>query len=162
MLAAEGGPGEALLAPVLPGDITTIQLDGSTTYNVQKDGFLAGTENLEVSTKMQNLSKGLFSGEGFFIVKVSGSGTLFVNTFGAIHEVELPAGKEMIIDNGHLVAWADTTQYKIEKASKGWISSMTSGEGLVTRFTGPGKVVIQTRNAQAFAAWMMQFLPSSK
>ncbi|MEM9022478.1 MAG: TIGR00266 family protein [Bacteroidota bacterium] len=158
-LTANGADGEVLLAPASPGDITHIAMDGSTTYNVQKDGFLAGSQDLEVSTKMQNLAKGLFSGEGFFIVKVSGTGDLFVNSFGAIHRIDLPAGKDYIVDNGHLVAWADTLQYKVQKASKGWISSFTSGEGLVTRFTGPGSLYIQSRNAPAFGSWIRPYIP---
>ncbi len=158
-LKAETGPGEAILAPATPGDVQAIVMDGQTAYNVQKDGFFAGTDGLEVATKMQNLGKGLFSGEGFFIIKVSGAGTLFVSSFGAIHKITIPAGKEYIIDNGHLVAWPETTSYTIQKASKGWISSFTSGEGLVTRFTGPGEVFIQTRNAPAFGGWIRQFIP---
>jgi uncharacterized protein (AIM24 family) len=29
-----------------------------------------------------------------------------------------------------------------------------AGEGLVCKFTGPGTVFMQTRNAQAFAMWL--------
>jgi len=158
---ATRGPGHVLLAPTIPGDIALIELDGSIEYNVQKDGFLAGSDSIEVNAKMQNLVQGLFSGEGFFVLKVKGIGTLALSSFGGIHEVNLAAGEECIIDNAHLVAWPSTTKYKIEKASKGWISSFTSGEMLVCRFTGPGKVYIQTRNANGFADWVKQFIPAS-
>ncbi|MDR1481505.1 MAG: TIGR00266 family protein [Synergistaceae bacterium] len=145
-LTASRGPGEALLAHSLPGDISDVALDGSYGLNVQKDGFMAATEGVEVNTQMQNLFKGLFSGEGFFILKVSGKGTVFLSSYGAIHAINIAAGEEVIIDNGHLVAWPDYMQYKIEKASNGWISSFMSGECLVCRFKGPGTVLIQTRN----------------
>ena len=49
--------------------------------------------------------------------------------------------------------------YKIEKASSGWISSFTSGEMLVCRFKEPGVVLIQTRNPQGFAEWIKDLLP---
>ncbi len=158
---ATRGAGHVLLAPTIPGDIILIELDGTTEYNVQKDGFLASSDTVEINTQMQNLFKGLFSGEGFFILKVKGTGTLALNSFGGIHEVNLAQGEECIIDNSHLVAWSSTTQYKMEKAAKGWISSFTSGEMLVCRFTGPGKIYIQTRNAQSFAGWLRQFIPAS-
>jgi uncharacterized protein (TIGR00266 family) len=158
-LKAVRGAGEVILAPTAPGDIICIELDGSVTYSVQKDGFLAGSQELQVETKMQNLTKGLFSGEGFFILKIGGVGKLFVNSFGAIHKISLPAGKEYIIDNAHLVAWPNTTNFRVEKASKGWISSITSGEGLVTRFIGPGEVYIQTRNTPSFGNWISRFIP---
>lgn len=159
-LAATRGDGYAMLAPASPGDVCIIELDGMTEWNVQKDGFLAGADSIIVETQMQNLARGLFSGEGFFILKIKGKGTLILSSFGAIHEINLAPGEEYIIDNSHLVAWPTTTNFTMEKASKGWISSFTSGEMLVCKFTGPGKVYIQTRNSSAFGSWLRQFLPS--
>lgn len=159
-LNARRGPGEVLLAPSIPGDIVDVDLDGSYSLVVQKDGFLASSNGVEVSSKMQNLLQGVFSGEGFFTLKVSGKGTVFLNSYGGIHAINLEAGEERIIDNGHLVAWADYMDYKIEKASSGWISSFTSGEMLVCRFRGPGVVLIQTRNPQGFGDWVRSFVPS--
>ena len=158
-LRATRGSGEVFLAPASIGDIVQIDMDGSKDYILQKDGFFAGSESISVHTKMQNLAKGFFSGEGFFILRVSGSGTLFASSYGAIHELSLKSGEDYIIDNSHLVAWPADVVYNVEKASKGWISSFTSGEGLVCRFRGPGKVYIQTRNPGGFGAWIKQFIP---
>ncbi|MBU5675221.1 TIGR00266 family protein [Alkaliphilus sp. MSJ-5] len=160
-LAANRGPGEALLAPSVPGGVVDVELDGSYGLCVQKDGFLAASDSISVDTQMQNLTRGLFSGEGFFILKVRGTGTVFINSYGAIHPINLEAGEEVVIDNSHLVAWPDYMQYNIEKASSGWISSWTSGESLVCRFRGPGTVLIQTRNPRGFGAWIRQFIPTS-
>ena len=90
---------------------------------------------------MQNLGKGLFSGAGLFVVKASGTGTLFFNSFGAIYPLELQVGEEMVVDTGHLVAWDADMNYKVTKASSGIMSSLTSGEMLVCKFTGPGKFI---------------------
>lgn len=160
-MTANRGNGEVLLAPPSLGDIEAIELDGSYKLFVQKDGFLAGTSGIEVNTKMQNLGKGLLSGEGFFIVEISGRGTVFLSSYGAIHAVNLSQGEEVIIDNGHLVAWPSYMNYTIEKASKGWLSSIKSGEGLVCRFRGEGVVLIQTRNPAGFGAWLKKFIPGS-
>ena len=153
-ISASRGDGEVLLAPSIPGSIVDVELDGSYDLLVQKDGFLAGTHAISVSTKMQNLMQGFLSGEGFFVVKVSGKGTVFLNSYGAIHPINLQAGEEVVVDNNHLVAWPDYMKYEITKASSGWISSLTSGEALVCRFRGPGVVLIQTRNPAAFANWI--------
>lgn len=158
-LIASHGPGEVLLGHPLPGGILDVELDGSYGLVVQKDGYLASTQGIQVDTKMQNLSKGLFSGEGFFVLNVTGRGTVFVSSYGVIHPMNLGAGEEVIIDNGHLVAWPDYMQYSIEKASSGWISSVTSGECLVCRFRGPGVVLIQTRNPSGFEAWIRSMIP---
>jgi len=158
-LSANRGAGEVLLSPSSIGDIQAVELDGSYRLFVQKDGFLAGTSGIQVNTKMQNLSRGLLSGEGFFIIEISGSGTVFLSSYGAIHAINLEPGEERIVDNGHLVAWPDYVHYSIEKASKGWFSSITSGEGLVCRFRGEGVVLIQSRNPSGFGTWIKKFLP---
>ena len=157
-LTATRGDGEVLLGPATPGSVIDVELDGSYGLRVQKDGFLASTPEVNIDTKMQNIVQGLFSGEGLFILSVSGKGTVFLSSFGAIHAINLEPGQEMIVDNGHLVAWADYMTYKIDKASNGWISSFTSGEGIVCKFTGPGVVLIQTRNPNAFGNWLTPLL----
>ena len=160
-IVAKLGPGYVLLAHALPGGITSIELDGSYELRVQKDGFLAATEDIKVDTKMQSLGKGLLSGEGLFLVNISGEGTVFLSSYGAIHEIDIPEGEEMIIDNGHLVAWPADMEYEVKKASSGWFSSLTSGEGVVCHFQGPGTVWIQTRNPDAFEGWIRTLLPES-
>jgi uncharacterized protein (AIM24 family) len=66
---------------------------------------------------------------------------------------QLVEGERYIIDNGHLVAW--NCKYIMERvASGGIISGLSSGEGLVCKFTGPGTVYLQTRNPTAFQAYM--------
>ena len=153
-LTAARGNGEVLFGHAMPGGIIDVELDGSYGLKVQKDGFLAATDGIDISTKAQNLAKGFFSGEGLFILEARGKGTVFISSYGAIHAIELAAGEEYIVDNGHLVAWADYMQYNIEKASSGWGGSIMSGECLVCRFRGPGIVLIQTRNPKGFKGWL--------
>jgi len=160
-MKAENGDGEALLAPPAPGEILLLDLDGTTEYFVQKGGFLAAENTVRLETKAQNLTQGLFSGEGFFITRMAGQGKLALSSFGAIHRVDLAAGQEYVVDNGHLVAWTATTAYRVSKASAhGWISSIFAGEGIVCRFTGPGTVYVQSRNPKAFAGWLTGYLPT--
>ncbi len=160
-LHATRGAGEVLIGHAQPGGILDLELDGSYGLRVQQNGFLAASEGIDVNTKVQNLAQGLFSGEGFFILKVSGRGTVFISSYGVIHPINLDDGEEVIIDNGHLVAWPDYMDYKIEKASRGYISSFTSGEGLVCRFRGPGTVLIQTRNPDSFQNWIRSMIPTN-
>ncbi|MTI81290.1 MAG: TIGR00266 family protein [Firmicutes bacterium] len=159
-LTASRGSGKVYLAPSTPGEIIDVELDGSYNLVVQKDGFLAGSSGLNISTQTQNLAQGFLSGEGFFVVKVSGKGVVFINTYGSIHVFDLQPGEEIVVDNSHLVAWPDYMNYTMDKASKGWVSSFTSGEGVVCRFKGPGPVIIQTRNPKGFGSWIKRFIPT--
>ncbi len=160
-MTARRGDGEVLIGHQLPGGILDLELDGSYGLVVQKDGYLASTDGIQIETKVQNLTCGLFSGEGFFVLNVRGKGVVFISSYGVIHPINLDDGEEVIIDNGHLVAWPDYMEYQIEKAASGIISSFTSGEMLVCRFRGPGVVLIQTRNPDAFSAWIRSMVPSS-
>jgi uncharacterized protein (TIGR00266 family) len=155
---ARGGPGEVTLAPGAPGDIAAIELSGQPFF-VQASSYLAGDSSLVVDTKWGG-AKSFFSGEGLFVLLVQGQGLLLVSSFGAIHRKRLQAGERYIVDTGHLVAWEGTTQYTLRKAASGFFRSMMSGEGIVAEFTGPGELLIQTRNLEALAGLLKPFFPT--
>jgi uncharacterized protein (AIM24 family) len=78
------GPGELLLAPSALGDITNVRLTGNDQWSVGKDAFLACTQGIVKDYKRQGIGKALFSGEGLFVYKISGSGIMWISSFGAI------------------------------------------------------------------------------
>lgn len=155
---ARGGPGEVTLAPGAPGDVAAIEMTNQSFF-VQSSSYLAGDAGLTVDTKWGG-AKTFFSGEGLFVLLVQGQGLLLVSSFGAIHRKRLAAGERYVVDTGHLVAWEGTTQYTLRKAAAGFFRSMMSGEGIVAEFTGPGELLIQTRNLAAFAGLMKPFFPT--
>ncbi|KAK7415368.1 hypothetical protein QQX98_005907 [Neonectria punicea] len=147
------GPGELLLGPHMLGDITSLRLTGKETWSVGHDAYLASTQGVIKDSKRQALSKAMFSGEGLWVYKMSGTGLLWLSSFGAIIRKDLVDAEKYIVDNGHLIAW--NTKYVMERvASGGIISGLASAEGLVCKFTGPGTIYMQTRNARAFSAYM--------
>lgn len=77
-------PGEVLLAPNGLGDIATLKLSGNESWSVGKSNFLACRERVVHDLKAQNLSKMMFSGEGWFTYKISGTGILWFTSLGAI------------------------------------------------------------------------------
>jgi uncharacterized protein (TIGR00266 family) len=155
---ARGGPGEVTFAPGAPGDIAAIELNNQTFF-VQSSSYLAGDASLTVDTKWGG-AKSFFGGEGLFVLMVQGKGLLLVSSFGAIHRKTLQAGERYVVDTGHLVAWEGTTQYTLRKAAAGFFRSMMSGEGIVAEFSGPGEILIQTRNLAALAGLLKPFFPT--
>lgn len=156
---SRGGPGEVALAPGSPGDIAGIEMTGQT-YLVQSSSYLAGDTTLAVDTKFGG-ARSFFGGEGLFLLQISGSGLLLVSSFGAIHRRMLQHSEQYVVDTGHLVAWEAHMAYNVRKAAKsGFFRSFLSGEGLVAEFTGPGELLIQTRNLAAFASMLRPFFPS--
>ncbi|ROT41733.1 DUF124-domain-containing protein, partial [Sodiomyces alkalinus F11] len=145
------GPGEVLLAPAMLGDMTSLRLTGKETWSVGQDAYIANTQGVNTDYKRQGIGKAMFSGEGWFVYKITGVGLLWITSFGAIIRKDLIDGEKYIVDNGHLVAW--NTKYVIERvASGGIISGLSSGEGLVCKFTGPGTVYMQTRNVVRYTS----------
>lgn len=156
---ARGGAGEVTLAPGAPGDVVGIEMQNQT-FMVQSSSYLAGDTSLQVDTKFGG-AKSFFGGEGLFVLSISGTGLLLVSSFGAIHRRTLRPGEQYVVDTGHLVAWEGHMQYNLRKAAKsGYLRSFLSGEGMVAEFTGPGEILVQTRNLAAFASMLKPFFPS--
>lgn len=78
------GPGELLLAPFTLGDLSLLRLNGTETWSVGKDAYLACTQGVVKEYKSQGFGKAMFSGEGLFVYKITGSGILWMQSFGAI------------------------------------------------------------------------------
>lgn len=155
---ARGGPGEVSFAPGAPGDIAAIEMNNQI-FMVQSSSYLAGDASLTVDTKWGG-AKTFFGGEGLFVMQVTGTGLLLLTSFGAIHRRMLKPGERYVVDTGHLVAWEASMQYALRKAASGFFRTMVSGEGIVAEFTGPGELLIQTRNLAAFAGLLKPFFPS--
>ena len=149
---AEGGWVD--VAAKLPGDVKIIELDGSTSWVIERGNWLASAASVELDTKWQGF-KMLVGGEGGFMAHVSGTGKVAVASYGAIETITLGAGEQVVVDTNHMLAFADTVSYELTRAVEGKsIQSVKSGEGFVFRFTGPGEIWTQTRNQQQLLAWI--------
>jgi len=148
--------GQVLLAPALPGDIVVRQLEGETLL-VQSGSYVASSDDVDVSTKWGG-AKTFFAREGVILLKISGTGTLVLSSYGAIEEMELGEGEKFTVDTGHLVAFSDRLGFSIRRVG-GLKSTLFSGEGLVVDLTGPGRFWLQTRSEDAFLTWLIPRIP---
>lgn len=148
---------EITMAPAFPGDVRQLRLDQEALH-VQSGSYMASTGDIAIDTKWSG-AKTFFSGEGFFMLKLTGSGDLLVSSYGAIREINLAPGQKMIVDTGHVVAFGETVGYEVHKVS-GWKQTFLSGEGLVVHLIGPGRALLQTRSAHALAGWLAPLLPA--
>jgi len=151
--------GEISVAPKLPGDITHLPLSGGAML-VQSGSWIASEPSVEVDTKWGG-AKTFFSGEGLFMLHCSGAGDMLVSSYGAIVERQLQPGEVFTVDTGHIVAFDEAVTYAVRKVGN-WKSTILGGEGLVTDFTGPGRLLLQTRSAQDLIDWLTVSLPFSR
>ncbi len=145
-----GKSGAVYFAPALAGDIVYHPLDGTKSLIVQGTSYLASGPGVAIKTKFGGL-KSLFSGEGAFWLRCVGNGDLWINCYGAIHEIDVDGA--FIVDTGHVVAFDDTLDYKIKGAGS-LKSTLLSGEGLTMHFSGQGKLYIQSRNLGGLVHWI--------
>ena len=142
---ASGESGMIAFASSFPGSIKAFEIEPGNELICQKGVFLAGEEGVELSVYLnKKLGKGLFGGEGFIMQKLSGRGTVFGEFDGHVVEYELEAGRQIVIDTGHLAAMSATCRMDIQMV-QGARNMIFGGEGLFnTVVTGPGHVWIQT------------------
>lgn len=146
------------LAPPLPGDIAVIEMRGETLM-VQSGSYLASSAGITVDTKWSG-AKTFFGSEGLIMLRISGTGTLIISSYGAIHHMELAAGEEFVVDTGHLVTFEEHLDFNVKKVA-GWKSTLFSGEGLVIELKGPGSLTLQSRSQDSFLSWLIPQLPQN-
>jgi uncharacterized protein (TIGR00266 family) len=152
--------GVVAVAAALPGDMALINLNGSGSLLVQSGSWIASDPSIDVDSKWGG-GKTFFSGEGLILLRCSGAGELLVSAYGAIRSHELAADEKITLDTGHVVAFDDTVQFSVRKAGS-WKSTILGGEGLVTDFTGPGRVWLQTRSSSDLVSWLVARLPPQR
>lgn len=148
------------VAPYLPGDVKTLEVD-ERGVGLTRGSWLCSAATVDLDTKWGGL-KNLAGGEGGFVVHASGHGLLALSCYGAVDTHELAAGEEVVVDSGHVVAFDPAIGMQLTKAAGSLITSAKSGEGFVFRFTGPGWVMIQSRNPSALVDWLTKALPFSR
>lgn len=154
---ADGGPGEVILAPKGVGDIIGVQVAGRGLM-ITSGCFLACDATIELKTVAE--WKGMFGGEGLFMMRTEGTGTVLMSTFGAYRVIDLQPGQAYVIDSGHIVAFEEGMRYQVRKATRSLMGALTSGEGVVCVFEGPGRIWMQTHQARGFAELLSTFIPS--
>lgn len=158
---AQKGEGLIAFASSFPGEIRAVDIAPGRSIVVQKRGFLACTEGVELSVFFQKkFGTGFFGGEGFIMQKLSGHGMAFLEIDGSAVEYTLAPGQQIIVDTGNLAMVDATCQIDIQTV-RGAKNVLFGGEGLFnTVVTGPGRVVLQTMALPAFASALIPYLPA--
>jgi uncharacterized protein (TIGR00266 family) len=147
------------VAGVLPGDTVDIEVTPDSPFFLRRGSWIANSDGVQIDTQWGGMAN-LFGGEGGFGFRATGHGTAVVSIYGAVDVMDLEAGESVTIDTGHVVAYQLSVRFQMRRAVQGrTIQSMKSGEGWVFDFYGPGRVLLQSRNPDAFAAWVAESSP---
>ena len=160
---AQGGQGLIAFASSFPGSIKAVEITPERPVVVQKSGFLASEQGVELSIFFQKKGgAGFFGGEGFIMQKLSGRGIAFTEFDGHIVEYDLDPGESLVVDTGYLAAMDATCSMDIQ-AVPGLKNMVFGGEGIFnTIITGPGHVYLQTMPISQVAGVLRPFMPTAK
>ena len=160
---ATGGNGMIAFASSFPGQIVARQIAPGQELIVQKSGFLASEEGVDLSIFFQKkFGAGFFGGEGFIMQRLSGNGIAFLEFDGHVVEYELRPGQQIVVDTGYLAAMDSSCSIDIQTVP-GLKNIMFGGEGVFnTVVTGPGRVFLQSMPISQMAGCLRPYLPSGK
>lgn len=144
-----GSPSKIMITQNAPGDMRAIKLNGGGFY-IQPGAFVACEPGVQLKVKWAGFAS-LFAGEGLLRNYVSGQGAVFIGGYGAIYEKDIDG--EYIIDSSHIIGYSRDIKLKLG-LSGGIFSSFFSGEGLVARVEGKGKVYLQSRSLIGLAQYL--------
>ena len=130
------------------GHIVPIHLKAGEELHVREHQFLAATQAVDYSfERVKGLATMLFGQSGFFIDKFrgeSGDGVLWLHGYGNVFEKVLAPGEQIDIEPG---GWlykdpAVRMDTVVDRLTSGLFGSTMNF--VVNRFTGPGRVGIQS------------------
>jgi uncharacterized protein (TIGR00266 family) len=154
-------PGWVDVAANLPGDIWVTDVAPGRDLVITRGCWLANSTGVELDTKWGGFNTWA-GGEGGFVMHASGQGQVVVAAYGAFDVHDLQAGQGFTCDSGHLVCYDAGVQVQVRKASSGIVQMLKSGEGLVMDFSGPGRVVTQSRNPNGLISWSQTMIPGTR
>lgn len=110
---------------------------------VDKGMFYACSGGVDVGVVMQkHLSAGLKGGEGWFQTRLRGSGLLVLESPVPMTEIlRVPLRDDVLkVDGSFALLRRGEIDFRVEKATRSLLGTMTSGEGLLQVFSGTGEV----------------------
>ena len=142
------GPGHIAFSRDGAGHVWGMHLKQGETIDVREHQFLAATGHVDYTFKrVKGLANMLFSGTGFFIDTFTArdnDGIVWLHGYGNVFEVTLNPGEQIDIEPGGWVYKDNTVQMEtqMQRLSTGLLAS--AGQLVWNRFTGPGRVAIQS------------------
>ena len=142
------GPGQIGFSRDGAGHIFAIYLNQGEGIEMREHQFLAATATVEYTfTRVKGVSNMLLGGTGFFIDHFTaqhGEGIVWVHGYGNVFEVMLGAGEQLDVEPGGWIYKDRSVQMEtqFQRLSTGLLAS--AGQLVWNRFTGPGRVGIQS------------------
>jgi uncharacterized protein (AIM24 family) len=142
------GPGRIAYSRDGAGQVFALHLSPGEAVDVREHQFLAATDSVEFTfNRVRGMANMLLGGTGIFIdtfTAAAGDGILWLHGYGNVFEVELQPGEQIDIEPGGWIYKSPsvTMETVFQGLSTGFFGS--GGQLAWNRFTGPGKIALQS------------------
>ncbi|MGI9089700.1 MAG: AIM24 family protein [Gemmatimonadaceae bacterium] len=142
------GPGHIAFSRDGAGQILPIHLTRGQSLDVREHQFLAATDTIDFTfQRVRGFANILFSQSGLFIdtFTARADGVVWLHGYGNVFEVTLGSGEQIDVEPGGWVYKDPSVSLETEmmSLSTGFFAS-GGGQLVFNRFTGPGRVGIQS------------------
>ncbi|MEM3856938.1 MAG: TIGR00266 family protein [Thermoprotei archaeon] len=154
------GPGKVKLASFFPGRVVKVDLNGGAILG-ESTSFLGCEEGVNYSASLGRLTAGIFGGEGIFLARFEGTGSVFLHGEGNVQELQLESGQQIQVESSHLLAFDANMQYGVSRVG-GLKTMVFGGEGLFfVTVTGPGRAWVRSASRWQFMQSVLKAVPSN-
>jgi uncharacterized protein (AIM24 family) len=142
------GPGEIAFSRDGAGHVFPIHLQPGEAVEVREHQFLAATGNVEYGfSRIKGFSNMLFGSSGFFVDRFAATnheGVVWLHGYGNVFEKRLAPGEQIDIEPGGWIYRDESV--RMEQKVYGLRTGIFGGSGnlVFNRFTGPGRVGVQS------------------
>jgi uncharacterized protein (AIM24 family) len=142
------GPGRIAFSRDGVGHVFAMHLKVGEAIDVREHQFLAATDGVDYTfTRIKGAANVLFGGTGFFIdtfTCLRQDGALWLHGYGNVFVVTLGQGEQIDIEPGGWIYKDRAVQMQtiFQKISTGVFAS--AGQLFWNRFTGPGRIALQS------------------
>jgi uncharacterized protein (AIM24 family) len=140
--------GEVAFSRDDPGHVLPLHLQPGRAILVREHQFVAATSNVDYTfNRVKGVSNMLFGGTGFFIDRFEahgGEGVVWLHGYGNVFEKMLEPGEAIDVESGGWIYRDDGVG--MQQTVYGLKTGLFGGSGnlVFNRFTGPGRVGIQS------------------
>lgn len=132
------------LVPDAIGEIVGLTVSDAAPIMLSSGSFLASEGSVNLDARFAGV-KGWMAQKGFFLLRATGTGSVFISSYGAVIRRDLAVEEQLIVDNRYVLAFTEGMKFELVTAARELSDALMSGEGLVNRYTGPGTLYYQTR-----------------
>ena len=148
VMVQAAGPGQMGFSRDGAGHVFGMHLQAGQSLDVREHQWLAATDSLDYTfNRVKGFANIMFSGTGLFIDTfrcMAPEGILWLHGYGNVFELTLGPGQQIDVEPGGWIYKDPTVQMETVVQQLGTSIFASAGQLVFNRFTGPGRLGVQS------------------